>query len=365
MCPHATTYVSSYDTPEISDFSKVSTLKGKFLSDPTFAFTLEVYANGASAPNILPKEVDIAQTDPFLLTNTDFLKTQVVKTYTHNIVAPAIDYWKCTIEVKKGAQVERMKWVRIFNPMHVLTNDTPVPNILPKEVDIAQTAPFLLTNTDFLKTQVVKAYAHNIVAPAIDYWKWTIEFKKGAQVERMKWVRIFNPMHVLTNKISVSDIEGMKIFKLSQHPQIILQIEVMKTEVITYQTLADFIKSLVERKYGKGKDTFDISDWWHTNSAKLPSFTYVLRTVLTNSPNSCPPERLFSIFNSTFDANLWKRNQGQITLHSSLMNKNGLTRYTINAIKKTSRVSQEKVEASLLVNLRNLSFSFLIKCGIH
>ena len=68
-------------------------------------------------------------------------------------------------------------------------------------------------------------------------------------------------MHVLTNKISVSDIEGMKIFKLSQHPQIILQIEVMKTEVITYQTLADFIKSLVERKYGKGKDTFDISDW--------------------------------------------------------------------------------------------------------
>jgi hypothetical protein len=24
--------------------------------------------------------------------------------------------------------------------------------------------------------------------------------------------------------------------------------------------------------------------------------------VLTNSPNYCPPERLFSIFNSTFDA---------------------------------------------------------------
>jgi len=45
----------------------------------------------------------------------------------------------------------------------------------------------------------------------------------------MKRVRIFNPLHVLANKISVSDIEGLKILKLSQHPQIMVQIEVMKT----------------------------------------------------------------------------------------------------------------------------------------
>ena len=118
----------------------------------------------------------------------------------------------------------------------------------------------------------------------------------------MKRVSIFNPMNVLTNKVSVSDVQGMKILKLSQHPQIMFQIEVMKTEVITYQTPADSIKSLVERKDDKGQDTFYILDWWKANCAKLPSFTYVLRTVLTNSPNSCPPECLFSIFNSTFDA---------------------------------------------------------------
>ncbi len=100
----------------------------------------------------------------------------------------------------------------------------------------------------------------------------------------------------------MSDIEGLKIFKLSQHPQIMVQIQVMKTEVITYQTLADSIKPLVERKDDKGQDTFEISDWWKANCAMLPAFTYVLRAVLTKSPNSCPPERLFSIFNSTFDA---------------------------------------------------------------
>ena len=48
----------TYDAPEISDLCKASTLKGKFLSDPKFAFTLEAYANGTPAPNILPKEAN-------------------------------------------------------------------------------------------------------------------------------------------------------------------------------------------------------------------------------------------------------------------------------------------------------------------
>ena len=90
------------------------------------------------------------------------------------------------------------------------------------------------------------------------------------------------------------DIDGLKIFKFYEHPKIRAQIEVMKTEFIRYQVLADSIKSFEERKDSKGKDTFD-------NSATLPGLTYVLRAVLTNSPNSCPPERLFSIFNVTYN----------------------------------------------------------------
>ena len=48
----------TYDAPEISDLCKAFTFKGKFLSDPKFAFTLEAYANGTPAPNILPKEAN-------------------------------------------------------------------------------------------------------------------------------------------------------------------------------------------------------------------------------------------------------------------------------------------------------------------
>ena len=47
-----------YTTPEISDLCKVFTLKGKFLSDPKFAFTLKTYANDTPVPNILPKEAN-------------------------------------------------------------------------------------------------------------------------------------------------------------------------------------------------------------------------------------------------------------------------------------------------------------------
>ena len=57
---------------------------------------------------------------------------------------------------------------------------------------------------------------------AIDYWKHTIEVQEGTQVKQMKRTRISNPMHVLGNKISVSDIEGLKMMKLSQHPQIMI-----------------------------------------------------------------------------------------------------------------------------------------------
>ena len=38
-----------------------------------------------------------------------------------------------------------------------------------------------------------------------------------------------------------------------------------------------------------------------TSPTKTPAFKFVLRAVLANSPNSIPPERVFSILNNTFD----------------------------------------------------------------
>jgi hypothetical protein len=83
-----------------------------------------------------------------------------------------------------------------------------------------------------------------------------------------------------------------------------VKIEVMKPEVIivTYQILSDSIKPLVERKDDKEQDTFDMSDWWKLCKVTNIHLRVTVSVVLTNSPNSCLPESLFSIFNSIFDA---------------------------------------------------------------
>jgi hypothetical protein len=123
----------------------------------------------------------------------------------------------------------------------------------------------------------------------------------------------------------VSDIDGLKIFKFYEHPEIRAQIEVMKTEVMKYQTLTGSIKSFEERKDNKDKDTFDLSDWWKSNCGTLPGFVYVLRAVLTNSPNSCPPECLFSIFNMTYNDDQRKSHTDYIELSiQSQFNKRAL-----------------------------------------
>ena len=100
-----------------------------------------------------------------------------------------------------------------------------------KEVAVSVPATFLLTNPDFSKMPVVKAYAHAVVAPAIDYWRTTIDKKKGAEVARLKVARIFNPLHVLGYQISVADIDSLKILRLTrtEHPLIMPHIDGMKS----------------------------------------------------------------------------------------------------------------------------------------
>ncbi len=78
----------------------------KFLSDTQYVFDLEPYTDGTPAPTVVTNEVDMTVSTHFLLTKTDFSKTEIVKTYVGTIVAPAMDYWKQTIEDKKDDQLE-------------------------------------------------------------------------------------------------------------------------------------------------------------------------------------------------------------------------------------------------------------------
>ncbi len=149
-------------------------------------------------------------------------------------------------------------------------NGTPAPTLVTKEVDMAVAAPFLLVNPDFSKTEVTKAYVFN---------------------PSMSDSEILLPRTCSGLKIRLHSLQLIP-FLVFDCPEIRAEIQVMKTKVMKYQTLADSIKSFEERKDSKGKDTFDLSDWWKSNCATLSGFAYVLRAVLTNSPNSYPSDKL-------------------------------------------------------------------------
>ena len=93
------------------------------------------------------------------------------------------------------------------------------------------------------------------------------------------------------------------LFRFYKHPKLAPKIREMKSEIVQYNSLVNAIKPAAQRVDAKGKDTFDLQVWWKGNCAKVPACAYALRAVrvLTNSPNSIPPERVFSILNDTFD----------------------------------------------------------------
>ena len=72
-------------------------------------------------------------------------------------------------------------------------------------------------------------------------------------------------------------------------------------EIPSYTKRVNDIKPLEER-LDKGADTFCHEDWWYAaqESNEIPVFCKFVRKMLCNSPNSCAPERVFSILDGTF-----------------------------------------------------------------
>ena len=77
----------------------------------------------------------------------------------------------------------------------------------------------------------------------------------------------------------------------------------MKSEIANYNSLVKAIKPSAQRLNAKGEETFSLLSFWRENDVGkgIDAFAFVLRAVLANSPNSIPPERVFSILNDTFD----------------------------------------------------------------
>ena len=93
---------------------------------------------------------------------------------------------------------------------------------------VAPPAPaFLLSSTNFSDLAVLIARAEAIVSPAAKYFETSLQGKRGGQLARMKSVRFFNPLHVLANSdVTEADIDGLMLFRFSEHPKLKPKIEV-------------------------------------------------------------------------------------------------------------------------------------------
>ena len=137
----------------------------------------------------------------------------------------------------------------------------------------------------------------------------------------MKAACFFNPLHVLaTGAVSEADVEGLSAFRFATHPRLAPKIQEMKSEIIAYNTLVKAVKPAAQRLDAEGKDTFDLGAFWRENEVGkgVDAFAFVLRAVLAHSPNSIPPERVFSILNDTFDDDMDRAHADYIELSLQL-----------------------------------------------
>jgi hypothetical protein len=146
-------------------------------------------------------------------------------------------------------------------------------------------------------------YAKKIIQPASEYLEEHLKGRDLAQMNRMRAAGYFDPLSTTPpSDQGVDDIFSLfKLFK--KHPRFQRLGPLIKDEIQMYRTLIEEIPPLAERQDKKGHDTFDIVAWWGAAAKKLPNTALALRGVATHSPNSAPPERVFSILNNSFDDN--------------------------------------------------------------
>jgi hypothetical protein len=187
---------------------------------------------------------------------------------------------------------------------------------------VAAPAPtFLLSSVDFSDIRVLIARAEAVVSPAAKYFETTMEGKRGGQLARMKAVRFFNPAFVLTyGAVTEADIDGLTLFRFAKHPRLAPKIIEMKGELIAYNALVKALKPKAERLDAKGKDSFSLLSFWRENEegSGIDAFAFVLRAVLSNAPNSIPPERVFSVLNDTFEDDMDNSHSDYIELSLQL-----------------------------------------------
>ena len=149
---------------------------------------------------------------------------------------------------------------------------------------------------------MLKELVRKSVAPALHYLNTKIFGECINQVRRMEAAIVFGPIHVQGNGVDEADVDRLvSCYRFFRLPRFTGLPTKMKEELPAYRAAVAMIKPLEEREDAKGNDTFDMEAWWKSQRGDLRAWASVLRAVLCHVPNSCPPERAFSILNDCID----------------------------------------------------------------
>jgi len=158
----------------------------------------------------------------------------------------------------------------------------------------------ILARGDLQDVKVLKELVRMAVVPAHNYCSTKIFGECLQQVRRMEAAVSFNPLSVKANGIGVSDVDRLaeryRFFDLVRFARLA---DKMKEELPSYLAAVAMIRPLNERLDEDDKDTFDIEAWWSVHLGDLRAWADALCAVLCHVPNSCPPERAFSILNDS------------------------------------------------------------------
>ena len=186
----------------------------------------------------------------------------------------------------------------------------PVPTAKTPELDVLSpiadhaTADYaaILDGGNLNDVEVLKELVRKSVVPALHYANTKIFGECKKQVQRMEAASVLGPIHVQGNGVDEADVDRLvsryRFFGLPRFTGLPAK---MKEELPAYRAAVAMIKPLEEREDAKGNDTFDMEAWWKSQRGDLRAWASVLRAVLCHVPNSCPPERAFSILNDCID----------------------------------------------------------------
>jgi hypothetical protein len=160
----------------------------------------------------------------------------------------------------------------------------------------------IIARGDLQDVEVLKKLLLMAVAPALYYCSTKVFGECIGQVQRMNAAAIFDPLEVKANGVGSSDVDHIvEKYRFFNLPRFAGLVNKMKEELPSYLAAVAMIKPLHERLDKDGKGTFDIEAWWNVQQSDLRAWAEVLRGVLCHVPNSCPPERAFSILNDSID----------------------------------------------------------------